>query len=178
MDPFQIINKYYEFDTSLYRILVEHSVQVKEKALQVAEKHTNLQIDKVFMAEAAMLHDIGIFKCHAPGICCVGTHQYIEHGYLGAQLLRTEGLERHALVCERHTGTGITQEMIVAAGLPIPPGDYEPVSMEEQIICYADKFFSKSKLGIESDLNKILRNLSKHGESQVERFLFWHRMFE
>ena len=91
-----------------------------------------------------MLHDIGIIYCDAPKIYCNGTHKYIEHGYLGAELLRREGFPKHALVAERHTGTGITIEQIEREELPIPERDYCPQSLEEKIICYADKFYSKS----------------------------------
>ena len=88
-----------------------------------------------------MLHDIGIGQCDAPGIHCHGTHLYIEHGYLGAELLRAEGLPRHALVCERHTGMGLSREMIEERGWPLPCRDMRPVTLEEKLVCYADKFF-------------------------------------
>ena len=91
-----------------------------------------------------MLHDIGIFYCNAPNIHCHGTHTYIEHGYLGAELLRNEGFPKHALVAERHTGTGITIEQIIREDLPIPERDYCPQSIEEKIVCYADKFYLKA----------------------------------
>ena len=96
-----------------------------------------------------MLHDIGIIYCNAPKIYCNGPHKYIEHGYLGAELLRAEGFPKHALVAERHTGTGITIEQVEREELPIPERDYCPQSLEEKIICYADKFYSKSHLGEE-----------------------------
>ena len=90
-----------------------------------------------------MLHDIGIFLTDAPGIFCFGDKPYICHGYLGADLLREEGFPRHALVCERHTGAGISAESIIKQDLPIPHREMLPVSMEEQVICFADKFFQK-----------------------------------
>jgi len=42
-----------------------------------------------------MFHDIGIFLCNAPSVFCFGNHNYIEHGYFGAQILVNEGFERH-----------------------------------------------------------------------------------
>lgn len=177
MDPYALIEKYYDKKSDLYVVLVAHSKQVMKKVLLIAQKHPELNIDKEFVVEAALLHDIGIFLCSAPRIFCVGTHQYIEHGYLGAELLRREGYERHALVCERHTGTGLTREMIELNNLPIPLGNYEPQSIEEQVICYADKFYSKSKLGVEHSIAKIVKDLSRYGASQVERFEQWHALF-
>ena len=113
----QIIDKYY-------------------RSLLIASRHPELNADTTFLEEAAMLHDIGIRWCHAPSIFCEGTEPYIRHGLIGAELLRQEGYERHARVCERHTGTGITIEQIERQHLPLPPADYQPVSIEEIIICY------------------------------------------
>ena len=106
MDALAIINKYYPEDNELKHILLTHSRSVADKALWIAGKHPELNLDKQFLEEAAMLHDIGIFMTDADGICCFGSYSYICHGYLGADLMRKEGFPRHALVCERHTGAG------------------------------------------------------------------------
>ncbi len=106
MDALAIINKYYPEDNELKHILLTHSRSVADKALWIAGKHPELNLDKQFLEEAAMLHDIGIFMTDAEGICCFGSYLYICHGYLGADLMRKEGFPRHALVCERHTGSG------------------------------------------------------------------------
>ena len=104
MDALAIIDKYYPEDNELKRILVTHSRSVADTALWIADTHPELELDKQFLEEAALLHDIGVFLTDAPGIHCYGTHPYICHGYLGSQLLQQEGFLRHALVCERHTG--------------------------------------------------------------------------
>jgi len=178
LNPIEIIEKYYEKGSEAYYILVVHSQQVRDKALQIAERHPELKLNKQFIAEAAMLHDIGIFLCHAPDIHCQGTHQYIEHGYLGADLLRKEGLAQHALVCERHTGVGISLETILQNKLPLPHRDMRPISLEEQVICYADKFFSKTQLHKEHQVERIQTYLSRYGASEVEQFDKWRALFE
>jgi len=175
--PHQLIEKYYTPGTELYYILVKHSEQVRDKALEVVAKHPELLADETFIAEAAMLHDIGIFLCDAPRIFCRGSHQYIEHGYLGAEILRKEGLDRHALVCERHTGTGISLEKITSRKLPLPHRDMRPVSIEEQIICYADKFFSKTELNRMHSIERIRLMISRHNERDVLIFDQWHERF-
>lgn len=139
-------------------------------ALQICKAHPNWDVDKEFVAEASMLHDIGIIFCDAPKIFCKGSHKYIEHGYLGAELLRSEGLDRHALVAERHTGSGITMEQVIREDLPIPVRDYLPISLEERIICYADKFFSKSHLGEVVAITKIRENIWKYGHDAILRW--------
>ena len=107
MNPLTLIDKYYPVDNELKHILLVHSQSVADKAVALARKHPELDIDIDFVYEAAMLHDIGIFETDAEGIQCFGTHPYICHGYLGAELVRKEGFPRHALVCERHTGAGL-----------------------------------------------------------------------
>mgnify|MGYP004420939777 CR=1 FL=1 len=62
--------------------------------------------------------------------------------------MRREGFPEIARVCERHTGTGLTDEVIKQRQLPLPAGDYRPETLEEQLICYADKFYSKRHEGV------------------------------
>lgn len=169
-----LIEKYYGSSTELKNILVAHSMQVRDRALKIVDAHPQWtesgEVDRTFVEEAAMLHDIGIIYCNAPKIYCVGTHAYIEHGFLGAELLRQEGLPKHASVAERHTGTGITMEQVVREALPIPVRDYCPVSLEEKIICYADKFYSKGHIGETVNVKKIRTQIWKYGHDAIVRW--------
>lgn len=124
-----------------------------------------------------MLHDIGIFKCDAAGIQCFGIEPYICHGRIGAELLRSEGFPRHARVCERHTGAGITKAQVIAQNLPLPQQDFLPETMEEKVICYADKFFSKMHLDREKTIEQAEKSLSKFGDEGVLRFREWEKCF-
>ena len=173
-----LIDKYYPEDNELRHILINHSQSVARKALQIVSSHPELHLDAQFVEEAAMLHDLGIFRTDAPGIQCFGSEPYICHGRLGAEILRKEGYERHARVCERHTGAGITCKEIIAQGLPLPHQDFLPETMEENVICYADKFFSKTHLDREKSIEKAEKSLAKFGEDGVMRFREWERMFE
>ncbi len=173
-----LIDKYYPEDNELRHILVNHSQSVARKALQIVSFHPELHLDAQFVEEAAMLHDIGIFLTDAPGIQCFGSQPYICHGRLGAELLRKEGFERHARVCERHTGAGITKAQIEQQHLPLPLQDFLPETMEEKVICYADKFFSKTHLDREKSIEKAEKSLAKFGEEGVRRFQQWEHLFE
>ena len=177
MDPLQVINKYYPTDDELRHILLVHSRSVADKALAIAARHPEMNLDLPFIDEAAMLHDLGIFLTDADGIHCHGTHPYICHGILGADLLRSEGYPRHALVCERHTGTGLTLAQIVAEGWPIPHRDMRPVTLEEQLICFADKFFSKTRLDVEKTPAQARHSLEKFGAEGLAVFDAWCGMF-
>ena len=176
MHPF--ILKYYPDDTPLRRLLIHHSEQVAQKALEIADKHPELQLNRDFLREAAMLHDIGIFLTDAPGIYCHGNQPYLLHGKLGADLMRKEHREDLARVCERHTGTGLTKENIKAQNLPLPLADYVPETLEEQVVCYADKFFSKSHPERVRTVQQTVESLKKFGVEGVRKFLIWADRFE
>lgn len=170
MNALSLIDKFYPRENELKHILLTHSRSVADKALALAARHPELGLDLTFVEEAALLHDIGIFLTHAPGIGCTGEHPYICHGFLGADLLRAEGFPRHALVCERHTGAGLSLQDILHRELPLPHRDMLPVSLEEKLVCLADKFFSKTHLEREKTLEQARRSVSKHGEEGARRF--------
>lgn len=173
----EIIDKYYSEDAALRHILITHSQSVAHKALQTVSLHPELKLDTQFIEEAAMLHDIGIIRTNAPGIQCFGTEPYICHGLLGAQMLRAEGLPRHARVCERHTGAGLSLTDITAQNLPLPHQDFLPETLEEQLICYADKFFSKTHLDREKTVEQAEHSIAKFGSEGLERFRRWEKLF-
>src|SRR5574344_1205426 len=178
MDWKAVIDKYYGEDTQLKHILIVHSQSVARRALQIVSLHPELNLDAEFVREASMLHDIGIIRTNAAGICCHGTAPYICHGLLGGEMLREEGYPRHARVCERHTGAGLSVEEIVAQNLPLPHQEWLPETMEEKVICYADKFFSKTHLDRERTVDQALASLVRHDSKGIERFKQWIQMFE
>lgn len=177
MNPIDLIKKYYDPQSEAYKILIDHSDSVTRKAVDLALKHPELDIDIDFVKEAGMLHDIGIIMTDAPRIHCYGEYPYIAHGYLGSEILKKEGYLHHALVCERHTGTGMTLEEIIEQNLPIPHREMMPLSIEEQVICFADKFYSKTKLGQEKSTDDIIKYLARFGDRPVNQFICWMNMF-
>ena len=166
---------YYREDSDLFRLLWKHSCQVAEKAVSIAKRIEGADME--FVEDAALLHDIGIFRTHAPSIFCTGSEPYICHGVIGSELMESRGLHRYALVCERHTGAGLSCEEIIAQNLPLPHRDMIPISIEEKIICYADKFFSKSKITEEKTVADIRRSMAKFGPEQLRRFDEMHTLF-
>jgi uncharacterized protein len=180
MNPPEIIAEFYEPDSKLYQMLVRHGEQVANKAIDIAKRVPHLKPDLDFIKEAAMLHDIGIFETNTPKLGCFGIHPYVCHGYLGRKILEKKGLLQHALVCERHVGIGIPVEEIKRHNLPLPQRDMIPISIEEQIICFADKFFSKNgeREGCEKTVGDILNSLQRYGPEKVVRFQKWMQLFE
>lgn len=172
IDYKSVLLKYYSKGSVLYEILYRHSEVVAGAAVLIARRNRHLNADEDFLYEAAMLHDIGIVMTDAPEIHCFGAYPYIAHGYLGREIIEREGFLRHALVAERHTGTGLTRDDVKNQNLPIPLRDYMPLSIEEKIICYADKFYSKSaeNLAQPKVITKIEKSISKYGSHKLAEF--------
>ncbi|MBW1650044.1 MAG: HD domain-containing protein [Deltaproteobacteria bacterium] len=178
MNPIDIIERHFEKDSFGYKIIVTHSSLVVDKAVKIAKKLFYLNCDINFIKEAAMLHDIGTYLVNAPKIGCFGKELYITHGYLGRKILDNQNLPKHALVCERHVGVGLCAEYIKEKKLPLPIRDMLPVSLEEQIISYSDKFFSKSKnLFLEASLEEVRAEIARFGSNDLKRFDKWHEIF-
>ncbi len=174
----QIIQFFYPDNTPLRRLLMQHSTQVRDTALRILsdERNAGYDIDVRLVSDGAMLHDIGIFQCHAPSIFCEGKAPYIAHGVTGAAILREYGhrngldLEAYARICERHTGSGITADEVRAQNLPLEARDYLPETLEEKLICLADKLWSKSSPEKEKTIDEARRSLIKFGVDSVDRF--------
>lgn len=170
----EIIQHFYKNDNRLCQLLVLHSEKVRDKALEILDMPQNrgLNIDRQLVIDGSMLHDIGIRWCDAPGIYCQGEAPYIEHGKIGAEVMRSSGsevlrflgpevdtayMEKIARICERHTGAGL-------------PG-YEPETLEEKLVCLADKFYSKSgDPSKEKTMERVIRSMAKFGEENVRKF--------
>lgn len=152
----RIIDKYYPEGTPLRDIYMRHAESVANLALELARKY-HLPLDGEEVRAAAMLHDIGIYMTDAPGIYCHGTAPYLQHGPLGAELLRREGApEIYARVAERHTGAGIEP--------------YLPETLLEKLICYADKFYSKSGDMERKPLQRVEQAMYRYGWQSLARF--------
>lgn len=161
-----------------------HSTCVLEKAEKLARNSRYADaIDYEFLREAVMLHDYGIIGVDASSIGCFGTEPYIAHGIIGARYLRDLDpvkYARHARVCERHIGSGLTADEIIVENLPLPARDFLPETFEEKLITYADCFFSKNPdyLRAEKSYEKVLDGCKKFGSAAIERMIQLHDMWE
>lgn len=179
MVALDVIRHFYPEETPLRRLLILHSTQVRDKALSILGNPAlqGLEIDLQIVNDGALLHDIGIMQCDAPGILCEGQEPYLLHGTKGAEMLRQYGeefgcdMEVYARICERHTGTGLTRQDIQKQNLPLPlDRDLVPETLEEKLVCLADKFFSKSSPDKEKPIDKVRASMQKFGPESVLRF--------
>ncbi|WEV67611.1 HD domain-containing protein [Bifidobacterium sp. ESL0769] len=107
-------------------------------------------LDENLAVVGAMLHDIGTYlvlkhdgsdgeKLQFDG------PNYILHGLRGYDWLLEQGVDESiAQFARNHTGVGLTREQVVAQGLPLPPADYVPMNLEQEVVMVADKYNSKS----------------------------------
>jgi len=189
MSPLDFICHFYPDDNPLRRLLIIHSQKVYDKAMDILIHARCIDpvpfaaIDEDLVYWGAMLHDIGIGRTHAPSIFCEGTEPYICHGTIGAEMLREIGptvngqqttVDTTALarICERHTGAGLTVADIEQQNLPITPArDLLPETLEERLICLADKFYSKSgDPTAEKSIDRVQRSMMKFGTDSMTRF--------
>jgi len=176
---FELIHKYIKPDSQAYPFYIIHVSLVTAKALEVARR-LNLSAESMqFIEEATMLHDIGICGVEDEDFGTKGS-EYITHGTIGADILRKEGLPKHARVAESHTGVGLYKEQIIEKNLPLPHKDFIPENLEERVISYADLFYSKTPeiLWQEKSLDEIRKWVSKFGQKYSDILEDWIKEFE
>ena len=130
-----------------------HSLKVADKALELAEKIKLREIDLDLIEIGGLLHDIGRCKTHG-----------FKHALIGAKIIRERGLsERLAKICETHILGGLDKEDAKQVGLP--ERDFLPSTLEEKIICLADKYIAGTKeVSIEHRFEKWF---NKYGKTQI-----------
>ena len=115
--------------------VINHCEEVAKLALEIASKleKKGIKVDLKLVEAGALLHDIGRSKSHA-----------VDHGVVGAKIAESEGLPEEVVrIIKRHVGGGITSQEAEKFGWP--KDVYEPVTLEEKIVSYADKLIDQSK---------------------------------
>jgi uncharacterized protein len=130
-----------------------HSLKVAEKALEIAEKITKAKIDENLIEIGAILHDIGRAKTHG-----------FKHALIGGKMLKERGFSNNLVrICETHILGGLDKEDAREVGLP--ERNYLPESLEEKIICLADKHMAGTyEVSIEQRFEKWF---SKYGKTKI-----------
>jgi len=171
---FKLLKKY-SLEEKYYKIVLRHSLFVLGKSIGIINKKGLYgKVDFDLIISGALLHDIGSFG-FMENFSKKQT-SYLEHGIIGGKILRSEGLEKEALIAERHIGAGLSKKYIIENNLHLPQKDFLPITLEEKIICYADKFHSKS--GKIDSLKSIKKEMKGFGAEPLKRFLELEKMFE
>ncbi|HME19050.1 MAG TPA: HDIG domain-containing protein [Nitrososphaerales archaeon] len=116
--------------------MVRHCVVVAKVAKVLADGflEDGKSVDASAVAAGALLHDIGRNRTQA-----------VRHGLEGATILGGEGVDETVVqIVRRHVGAGISREE--GAELGLPALDYIPRTLEERIVCFADKLVDSDKV--------------------------------
>jgi uncharacterized protein (TIGR00295 family) len=114
--------------------VVTHCEAVAELGTRVAlaleKRRQRVRVDLV--TAGCLLHDIGRAKT-----------QGLDHALVGADMLRRRGYPESLCLCvERHTGGGLDLEDAIK--LTLPPKAYNPLTLEEKLVCHIDNLFDGS----------------------------------
>jgi uncharacterized protein len=108
-----------------------HSLIVRSIALQIAqnlEKEYGIKTDTKLIEIGALIHDIGVYECFDDDF--KKCREYVLHGRIGYEFLIKEGVsKKRARFALTHVGVGYEKNI--------------PISLEEEIVSFADKFHSK-----------------------------------
>jgi uncharacterized protein len=130
-----------------------HSEKVADKAIEIARKIKKVQVDINLIEIGALLHDIGRTKTHG-----------FKHALIGGKILKQRGFSNKlARICETHILGGLDKEDAKKVGLP--EKNYLPLTLEEKIICLADKHMAGTReVSIRERFNRWFR---KYGKTQL-----------
>lgn len=161
-------------EEELLDLIWTHSKIVEEIASLIAdnlEERWGVKTNRKQIKIGALLHDIGSYACYE--LVRKNVPTYIRHGEIGYEILSNENfpkeLARFALV---HIGVGLSKENIEQNKLPLKKMDYIPISIEEEIVAFADNFHSKGAPKF-IDFETAKKNLIYHykpSEPIFERF--------
>ncbi len=130
-----------------------HSEKVADKAMEISRKIKKAKVDMNLIEIGALLHDVGRTKTHS-----------FKHALIGGKILKERGFsEKLARICETHILGGLDKEDAKEVGLP--EKDYLPLTLEEKIICLADKHMAGTReVSIKERFNIWFR---KYGRSKI-----------
>lgn len=144
--------------------VINHSILVEGIATRIASSlNSKYRIDLDLVKVGALLHDVGRSTTHG-----------IKHGSAGAEILERLGYpDRLVQIVRNHVGAGIPQSETAALGLSA--ADHLPETIEEKVVCYADKLVSgNTRVSFEEALAAFAHDLGpKH--PGIERLRSLHR---
>jgi len=148
--------------------VVGHCMNVTRIALRLAEavRAQGHEVNLALVEAGALLHDLGRCRTHS-----------IRHAVVGGEVAQEIGLPGAVVrIIERHIGAGLPRDE--AAELGLPEGDYMPETLEEKLVCYADKFAEGDReVGFEVALGRMGKDLG-HDHPALARFRALHGEIE
>ena len=143
------LHQKYASSEKILEIGWNHSLIVKEIAIQIVDTLKNkygIEVDRDLIKTGALIHDIGYYQYFDGDK--KNKKKYVEHGEIGGKILLKEGfLVKEIRFALTHVGVGYKQNI--------------PITLEEEIVCYADNFHSKGHPGFDTFKNSV-KEMKKH----------------
>jgi uncharacterized protein len=140
--------------------VIRHCIAVTDLAVETAKhlEEKGITIDVDLVEAGALLHDLGRSKNHT-----------VDHAIIGAQMAQNIGLPESVIrIIKRHVGAGISADE--AAKLGWPKDTYMPQTLEEKVVCYADKLIDHGKRKpIETEIAKLKKENKKEAAERVRK---------
>ena len=130
--------------------VIEHCKVVSQLAVRLARlaEQKGMEVDVDLVRIGGLLHDIGRSRTHG-----------VEHGFVGSTIIDSYGYSPAiARIAERHVGAGISSDETQKLGLP--DRDFIPETLEEKLVCYADKLIEgKRRVPFDEALDVLAKDL-------------------
>lgn len=151
---FELHKKYANNEETLEWVW-KHCQIVKKLSLWICknlEKKFDIKANKETIIIGSLVHDIGYYTCAKNKI------EFMKHGILGYKILKKEKLEEQvARFALTHIGVGVGKDI--------------PITLEEEIVGYADNFHSKG----ENKIKKFEEQKKKLGKFGIENEVIMER---
>ena len=167
----------YAPNDKVYDLVYGHCQVVCEIALWCAENiKGEAEVDLELLQSAALLHDIGTYILFDDEGKVANNRMYPQHAILGAKIVADEGIDiRIAKTIETHVLLGLSKQEIIDTPWILPARDYEPDTIEGELLCYADRFHSKHPTFNAYD--SFLLGLKERLPLQAVKFEAWSKRF-
>ena len=130
-------------DLGMPENIIDHSVMVRDISMEITGKilknNPDVKIEEDLVEAGALLHDLGRIKTHG-----------IEHGFVGGLIIRDLNIDERVARCAMvHVLGGLALDEIQRYFPPEIRNQVKepliPRSLEEKIICFADKQVNGTK---------------------------------
>ncbi len=166
----------YSPNDKVYDLVYGHCKIVTEIALWCAGNLKNENVNAKLLEAAGLLHDIGSYAFFDNEGRVLNKRLYPQHAILGAKILADEGIdERVTELIASHVLLGLTKQEIIDTPWYLPERDYEPQTIEGEILCYADRFHSKHPTF--NAYETFLQRLKRSFPLQAKKFENWSERF-
>lgn len=133
----------YAPNDKVYEVVYGHCQKVRDIALWCAD-NIEKTVDRPLLEAATLLHDLGAYVYFNEDGTIKDSRLYWLHATIGASIVQQEGLGTDiAELISTHVLLGLSKQEIIDNKWSLPANDYQPQTLEGELLCYADCFHSK-----------------------------------